>query len=86
MTMTVGTWIYTVTKAMPQQILSFLPGYLWDGERLVSTGLALPPSQHVDKKSGDIIYYVRPLFSFNSKIGLYIKRSGLIRAIDEGHT
>ena len=80
-----GMWIYRAIKNMPQQILSFLPGYYWDGQNIQTTGLAMKPSQHIDKETGDIVYYVKPLFSFNSKIGLYIKRSGLVRAIHEGY-
>lgn len=79
-----GSWIYQITD-MPKQILTFLPGYYWDGNTLQSTGLAIKPSQHIDKKTGDVVYYVRPLFAFGGKIGLYIKRAGLVRAIREGH-
>lgn len=80
-----GLWISEAIKFMPKQILSFLPGYCWDGSNLRSTGLAMEPSQHVDQQTGEVIYYCKPLFAFNSKIGLYIKRSGLKRAIEEGH-
>lgn len=63
------------------QILGFLPGYMWDGQRLVSLGLAIPPTQHVDPSTGEIVYYVRPLFVAGPTVGLYIKRSGLIAAL-----
>lgn len=65
------------------QILGFLPGYMWDGSRLMSTGVALPPTQHVDHETGEIVYYCRPLFSGGATVGLYIKRSGLLKAVGQ---
>jgi hypothetical protein len=66
------------------KILSFLPGYMWNGSTLMSTGAALKPTQHMDPRTGDLVYYVRPLFDFGPKIGMYIRRSGIIRAVEEG--
>jgi len=50
----------------------------------MSTGAALKPTQHMDPRTGDLVYYVRPLFDFGPKIGMYIRRSGIIRAVEEG--
>lgn len=67
-----------------QAILPFLPGYMFDGERLVSTGTALPPTQHIHPETGEIIYYVRPIFKYGGAyVGLYIRRSGILKWLDE---
>ena len=66
------------------QILGFLPGYMWVDGQLKPTGSALPPTQHMDPATGEIVYYVRPYFVHGPTVGLYIKRSGLLRAIAEG--
>lgn len=44
-----------------QKVLYFLPGYYWDGNTLQSTGAALPPTQHVNPRNGELRYYVRPI-------------------------
>lgn len=66
------------------KILGFLPGYMWVNDQLRSTGAALPPSQHMDPETGETIYYVKPFFDHGPTVGLYIKRSGLMKAIAEG--
>ena len=66
------------------KILGFLPGYMWADDALRSTGAAIPPTQHMDPETGEIIYYVRPFFVGGPTVGLYIRRAGLIRAIEEG--
>ncbi len=66
---------------MSAQILSFLPGYMWTGHKLVSTGAAISPSQHVDKENGEVMYYVRPLFDHGPTVGLYVRRQGIIDAV-----
>jgi hypothetical protein len=66
------------------KVLGFLPGYYWTGSTLKSTGSALPPTQHMDPETGEVIYYVKPYFDGGPTVGLYIKRSGLMRAIAEG--
>ena len=66
---------------MRQVILNYLPGYMFDGKRLVSTGAAIPPTQHVDRKNGEVMYYVRPLFTEGSTIGMFIKHSGIVKSI-----
>lgn len=66
------------------QILGFLPGYMWADNQLKSTGAALPPTQHLDPTTGEIVYYVKPFFSEGPTVGLYIKHSGIARAIADG--
>jgi len=63
---------------MTQTVLHWLPGYMFDGNRLVSTGVALPPTQHINKENGEIIYYVRPLFVYGSTIGLFVRHQGIL--------
>jgi hypothetical protein len=66
------------------KVLGFLPGYYWTGSTLKSTGAALPPTQHMDPETGEVVFYVRPFFDCGPTVGLFIKRSGLMRAIAEG--
>jgi predicted rRNA methylase YqxC with S4 and FtsJ domains len=62
-----------------QSVLTFLPGYMFDGDRLVSTGIALPPTQHVHPKTGEIIYYVKPVFEHGGAfVGMYVRHNGII--------
>jgi hypothetical protein len=62
-----------------QSILPFLPGYMFDGDRLVSTGTALPPTQHIHPETGEILYYVRPIFRYGgSYVGMYIRHKGIV--------
>jgi hypothetical protein len=68
----------------PQVILWFLPGYMFDGRRIVSTGAAIPATQHIDRKTGELMYYVRPLFDGMTNTGLFISHKGLVRALSEG--
>lgn len=44
-----------------QAILPFLPGYYWDGVTLRSTGVSLPPTQHINPANGEVRYYVKPI-------------------------
>lgn len=60
---------------MAQIVLPFLPGYYWDGKTLKSTGVALAPTQHVNKKTGEIQYYVRPIGWGHSA---YIRHQGIV--------
>lgn len=60
---------------MTQVILDFLPGYYWDGRNLRTTGVTLPPSQHVSPKNGEIMYYVKPVgWGFSC----YIRHAGIL--------
>lgn len=68
---------------MKQVILSYLPGYMFDGRRVVSTGIALQPTQFVNRETGEIMYYVRPLFENGKPIGMYIRHNGVVNSIKE---
>jgi hypothetical protein len=68
-----------------QVILSWLPGYMFDGQRLVSTGSAVPPTMHINPLNGEVRYYCRPIFTHGPTVGLYVRHSGILRAIEEGH-
>jgi hypothetical protein len=61
-----------------QVILDILPGYMFDGYGILSTGIAIPPTQHINKKTGEIYYYVRPIFEYGSTIGMFIRHNGII--------
>ena len=67
-----------------QVVLSWLPGYMWNGSQLVSTGNALPPTQHFDPETGEIKYYCRPLFRGGATVGLFVRRAGILEAIASG--
>jgi hypothetical protein len=71
---------------MNQVILPWLPGYMFDGKRLLSTGVALPPTQHIDKRNGEVIYYTRPIFDTGSNVGLFIRHQGLIDWVNKSHS
>jgi len=60
---------------MTQVVLPFLPGYYWDGRTLRTTGVTISPSQHVSKKNGEIIYYVKPI---GWGCSCYIRHQGLV--------
>jgi hypothetical protein len=66
-----------------QAVLDYLPGYMFNGFRLVSTGMALPPTQHIDKETGELKYYVRPLFEGSTPIGMYIRHQGIVDALSQ---
>jgi len=63
---------------MKQVIIPFLPGYMFDGHRLMSTGVAIPPTQHINRKNGEVMYYCRPIWNYSSNIGLFIRHKGLL--------
>lgn len=67
-----------------QAILTYLPGYMFDGYRVVSTGIALPPTQFIHQETGEIMYYVRPLFDSGKPVGMYIRHKGVVRSVLEG--
>lgn len=69
---------------MRQVVLSYLPGYMWSRNTLLSTGIAIPPTQHMDRNTGDVKFYVRPLFPYGSSIGMFVSRKGLLNAIERG--
>ena len=61
-----------------QAILPFLPGYMFDGSTLKTTGAALPPTQHIHPDTGEIIYYVRPIFDYGPTVGMFVRDQGII--------
>lgn len=63
---------------MKQCILPFLPGYMFDGKSIKSTGVAIPPTQHINPANGEIIYYLRPMFDNGSNIGMFIRHKGVV--------
>lgn len=66
-----------------QTLLPFLPGYMFDGKRVVSTGVALPPTQHIHPETGEVIYYLKPIFDVGgSSIGLFIRHRGILDWVD----
>jgi hypothetical protein len=67
-----------------QVILSWLPGYCWRNGSLHSTGSAIPPTQHVDRRNGEVRFYVRPIFTHGTTVGLFIRRQGIVDAIKRG--
>ena len=68
-----------------QVILSWLPGYMFDGQRLISTGSAVPPTMHINPLNGEVRYYCRPIFTHGPTVGLYVRHNGIVRAIEEGY-
>jgi len=62
-----------------QVVLSFLPGYYWDGNTLKTTGVSPPPSQHVWPSNGEIRYYVKP---YGWDFAVFIRHNGLVDYIN----
>lgn len=62
-----------------QVVLSFLPGYYWDGSTLKATGVSPPPSQHVSSSNGEIKYYVKP---YGWDFAVFIRHKGLVDYIN----
>ena len=69
---------------MDQVILSYLPGYMWSQGTLQTTGVAIPPTQHMDRETGDIKFYVRPIFRCGPTVGMFVSRKGILEALDRG--
>lgn len=66
---------------MTQIVLSYLPGYMFDGYRVISTGIAIPPTQHINKKTGELMYYVRPLFEYGANTGMFVRHNGIVASL-----
>ena len=66
-----------------QAILSWLPGYMYVGGTLKSTGGAIPPTFHM-REDGEIMAYVRPIFREGPTVGLFLKMSGIRAAVERG--
>jgi hypothetical protein len=71
---------------MSQTVLPFLPGYMFDGKRVLSTGAALRPSQHVHPRTGEIVYYVRPLFEHGPTVGMFVRHQGIVDWVNDQST
>ena len=69
-----------VTNVKRQQtIIPFLPGYMFNGYTLESTGAAIAPTQHINKETGELMYYVRPVFKYGGTfVGLYVRHNGIV--------
>lgn len=66
-----------------QTLIPFLPGYMFDGTRVISTGVALPPTQHINPETGEVVYYVKPIFEIGgATIGMFIRHKGIIDWVD----
>jgi hypothetical protein len=68
---------------MKQVLLDYLPGYMFDGSKVVSTGAALPSSQFINRETGELMYYVRPLFQDGPAVGLFIRHDGVVSALEK---
>jgi hypothetical protein len=64
-----------------QVVLGYLPGYFFNGTRLESTGAAIPPTQHINTKTGEIMYYVRPLFDGQARVGMFVRHQGILDSL-----
>ena len=62
-----------------QAIIPFLPGYMWDGAALISTGISLPPTKHPNPRTGEPCYYVRPI---GWPCGAYVRHDGILDYIN----
>ena len=65
-----------------QAILDYLPGYMFDGHRVISTGVALPATQHIHRQTGELMYYVRPLFDGSVKVGMFVRHNGVLDSLE----
>ena len=68
-----------------QAVLSWLPGYYFDGHTLKSTGAAIRPTMHVNPENGEIRYYVRPIFTHGATVGMFVRHQGIVDALAQGH-
>jgi len=65
-----------------QVLIPFLPGYMWNGVNLESTGVALPPAQVINPENGEIRYYIKPIGWVCSA---YIRRNGILSYLETLH-
>ena len=56
---------------------------MYVGGTLKTTGGAIPPTFHL-RDDGEIMAYVRPIFSDGATIGLFVKMSGVKAAVERG--
>jgi hypothetical protein len=76
-------WLALGDKEMTQAVIEYLPGYMFDGYRLVSTGAAIPPTQHINKENGELMYYIRPLFEDGANIGMFVRHNGIVESLNK---
>lgn len=50
----------------------------------MSTGAAIPPTQHINPENGEIRYYCRPIFRDGPTVGLYVRKKGIQEAVERG--
>ena len=65
-----------------QILLPFLPGYMWDGYSIKSTGVALNPTQCINPENGEVRYYVRPI---GWPCSAYIRHNGILEYLEKVH-
>lgn len=58
---------------------------MYVGGTVKSTGGAIPPTMHL-REDGEIMVYVRPIFSSGSTVGMFLKMSGIKAAVERGET
>jgi hypothetical protein len=54
---------------------------MFDGRRLVSTGATISPTQFISAKTGELMYYVRPVFDSGISVGMFIRHAGIVDSI-----
>lgn len=65
-----------------QVLIPFLPGYMWNGRCLVSTGAALSPTQVINPANGELRYYVKPI---GWACSAYIRHIGILEYLETLH-
>ncbi|HRD41697.1 MAG TPA: hypothetical protein PLI52_02890 [Prochlorococcaceae cyanobacterium AMR_MDS_5431] len=48
---------------------------MWVGNTLISTGISIPPTQHINPSTGEPCYYVKPV---NWPCGAYVRHKGIV--------
>lgn len=62
-----------------QVLIPFLPGYMWDGNCLRSTGAAPEAYQLINKENGEVRYFVKPIAWVCSA---YVRHNGILEYLD----
>lgn len=70
-----GNLITIKLSIVVQAVLPFLPGYMWVNGALHSTGVCLAPTQHINPRTGEPCYYVKPV---GWPCGAYIRIQGIL--------
>ena len=66
-----------------EAILSWLPGYMYSKGTIRSTGGTVPPTFFL-REDGEVMAYVRPIFTHGATVGLFLKMSGVKAAVERG--